>query len=352
MHKGKTGKHFPLFIYFIFVSLSTLILPLTLASVSAAPGPTFNTLKEELLFRHQLAAGAGAGAGFPLPQYPPGPAPALLPALAQVAAAPPPAEAAHTSEASLSPDSKETGGSAGEASPGQAETSSDTSEKRRSRKQKPRKMIFGEGEREENTETEEEGSSVSRDRSPRERHGSASSYSRDEVQQEPEDLTIARKKEAEPGAGLLAYRAATAISEFGLRRDTADLEEAGYPFTAAARTAKPPQRNRSEGSEGSLSASDPLSAHSTPNAKFRADELEDERRASNDEDERGVSPPMAHPSMYNQLFGGQAAAILSGHAAAVPLQVGVAPGLARDYREKEAELLHSALVQHKEISQQ
>ena len=53
--------------------------------------------------------------------------------------------------------------------------SDSNSEKRRSRKQKPRKMIFGEQEREETTETEEEGGS-SRDRSPRERHASTSSY--------------------------------------------------------------------------------------------------------------------------------------------------------------------------------
>ena len=98
----------------------------------------------------------------------------------------------------------------------------------------------------------------------------------------------------------------------------------------------------SEGSEGSLSASDPLSAHSTPNEKFRSDDLEDGR----EDDERGVSPPMSHPSMYNQLFGGSAAAAiqlgLSG--AAVPLRG------ARDYIEKEGEIM--AMVTHKEISQQ
>ena len=127
-----------------------------------APGPTFSSLKEELLFRHTMAA------GFPLPQYPP--APPLL-----TTVSPPDLDTSHPSpHPSLSPDSKETTGSAD--SPGQAENLSDSnSEKRRSRKQKPRKMIFGEQEREETTETEEEGGS-SRDRSPRERHGSSSSF--------------------------------------------------------------------------------------------------------------------------------------------------------------------------------
>ena len=132
-----------------------------------AAAPTFSSLKEELLFRHTMAA------GFPLPQYPP--APALLSTIS-----PPDLQLDTASHASLSPDSKETSGSAD--SPGQAENLSDSnSEKRRSRKQKPRKMIFGEQEREreENTETEEDGGS-SRDRSPRDRHQSASSSYRDE----------------------------------------------------------------------------------------------------------------------------------------------------------------------------
>ena len=60
MHKGKTGKHF-LFYFYNFCFAVPLTPALTQASVSAAPGPTFNTLKEELLFRHQLAAGAGTG---------------------------------------------------------------------------------------------------------------------------------------------------------------------------------------------------------------------------------------------------------------------------------------------------
>ena len=64
-------------------------------------------------------------------------------------------------------------------------------------------------------------------------------------------------------------------------------------------------RNRSEGSEGSLTASDPLSAHSTPNEKFRSDDLDGSE--DKDDDDRGVSPPMSHPSMYNQLFGAPAA---------------------------------------------
>jgi len=289
------------------------------------------------LFRQRMAA------GFPLPQYPPAPSlltsPPQLPPVAQLGGQTPAVDQLEVSShhSSLSPDSKETTGSAGDTSPGHNENLSDTnSEKRRSRKQKPRKMIFGENGGDENTE-EEDGSS-SRDRSPRERHASSSSYNRDDVQQEPEDLTIrshARTKEE----AYLAYRASTAISEFGLRRDT-DLEEAGYPpFNATNRNAKP-ARNRSEGSEGSLSASDPLSAHSTPNEKFRSDDLEDDK----DDDDRGVSPPMSHPSMYNQLFGhrGPAAIQLGLSGAAVPLT--------RDYMEKESEML--AMVAHKEISQQ
>ena len=231
-----------------------------------------------------------------------------------------------SSHASLSPESKETG----DTSPGHNETMSDSnSEKRRSRKQKPRKMIFGENE--ENTETEEDGSS-SRDRSPRERHASSSSYTRDEGG-EPEqglDLSVRRDKDA----GFLAYRASTAISE--LQTENSDYTAT---FNATKRSAKP-ARNRSEGSEGSLSASDPLSAHSTPNEKFRSgDDLEDDK----DDDERGVSPPMSHPGMYNQLFGGPAAIQLGLSGAAVPLT--------REYMEKESELL-AMVAQHKEISQQ
>lgn len=282
-------------------------------------------------------------AGFPLPQYPPAPSLASLTGAQQAALQQSAADLQQqqqemaSSHASLSPDSKETTGSAGD-SPGHNENLSDTnSEKRRSRKQKPRKMIFGENEREENTETEEDGSS-SRDRSPRERHVSSSSYNRDE-QQEPEDLTIRRDKEE----GFLAYRASTAISEFAMKRQAADNDsetENGYTatFNATNRNAKP-ARNRSEGSEGSLSASDPLSAHSTPNEKFRSDDMEDDK----DEDDRGVSPPMSHPAMYNQLFGGPAAIQLGLSGAAVPLT--------RDYRDKESEIM-AMVAQHKEISQQ
>ena len=313
-------------------------------------------MKEELLLRHSLAAGAGFP-GLPqslpqlpqsLPQYPP--VPSLLTTVQQPLAQHVDPGQEDGSHPSLSPDSKETSGSGAGDSPSHNENLSDTnSEKRRSRKQKPRKMIFGEGERGDTTETEEEGSSASRDRSPRERHASSSSYPGREEQQEPEDLTVrpGLKKEAATAAAnyLASYRAATAISEFGLRRDNAELEEAGLGYTPinlnANRNAKP-ARNRSEGSEGSLSASDPLSAHSTPNEKFRSDDLEDEK----EDDERGVSPPMSHPSMYNQLFGNSAAAAiqlgLSG--AAVPLRG------ARDYIEKEGEML--AMVTHKEISQQ
>ena len=266
-----------------------------------------------------------------MPQYPP--APGLL------TSAPQPQEQVDqqqlevNSHPSLSPESKETTGSAGD-SPSHNENLSDSnSEKRRSRKQKPRKMIFGEnGGTEINTE-EDDGGSSSRDRSPRDRHHSSSSYNRDDalpMQQEPEDLTVrphSRIKE-DP---YLSFHASTAIS---------DYDDAGYSsFNATNRNAKP-ARNRSEGSEGSLSASDPLSAHSTPNEKFRSDDLDDDK----DEDDRGVSPPISHhPSMYNQLFG---------HGAPAAIQLGLAGAavpLSRDYMEKESEML---AVMKKEISQQ
>merc|ERR1711976_780926 len=155
-------------------------------------------------------------------------------------------------------------------------------------------------------------------RSPRERHVSSSSYNRDDsIQQEPEDLTIRPKD----GNGFLTFRAKTEVSEY---------DDAGYSsFNATNRNAKP-ARNRSEGSEGSLSASDPLSAHSTPNEKFRSDDLDDEK----EDDERGVSPPISHhPSMYNQLFG---------HGAPAAIQLGLsgaAVPLSREYMEKESEML-------------
>merc|ERR1712061_11489 len=102
-----------------------------------------------------------------------------------------------------------------------------------------------------------------------------------------------------------------------------------------------PARNRSEGSDGSLSVSDPQSAHSTPKEKFRSDDLEDDD--DKDDDDRGVSPPLSHPSMYvrDDLFGGPSIQLgLSG--AAVPIS--------REYMEKESEML--AMVAQKEISQQ
>lgn len=237
-----------------------------------------------------------------------------------------------SSHPSLSPESKETNGSSD--SPSHNENLSDSnSEKRRSRKQKPRKMIFGEnGGTETNTE-EEDGGSSSRDRSPRDRHHSSSSYNRDDalpMQQEPEDLTVRSQSRTKEDA-YLSFHASTAIS---------DYDDAGYSsFNASNRNAKP-ARNRSEGSEGSLSASDPLSSHSTPNEKFRSDDLDDEK----DEDDRGVSPPISHhPSMYNQLFG---------HGAPAAIQLGLAGAavpLTRDYMEKESEML---AVMKKEISQQ
>ena len=103
------------------------------------------------------------------------------------------------------------------------------------------------------------------------------------------------------------------MSDFGLKseREKCQINQTEFdgillgdsePEEAAYRTGKP-ARNRSEGSEGSLTASDPLSAHSTPNEKFRSDDLDEDK----DDEDRGVSPPMSHPSMYNQLFGAPAA---------------------------------------------
>lgn len=269
-------------------------------------GPSFNTLKEELLFRHSMAA------GFPLPQYPPPP---------NIS----PPEADTSSQASMSPDSKETG--SGD-SPSHGENLSDSnSEKRRSRKQKPRKMIV-------NPEDDEG--------FPRERNVSSSSYHHEAampMQQEPEDLTIRCKEDD----AYLAYRAA-AVSDYSMKREPVEHLEASYAyrFTAANANMKKPARNRSEGSDGSLSVSDPQSAHSTPKEKFRSDDLEDDD--DKDDDDRGVSPPLSHPSMYvrDDLFGGPSIQLgLSG--AAVPIS-------SREYMEKESEML--AMVAHKEISQQ
>ena len=234
--------------------------------------PSFSSLKEELLFRHSLAQ------GFPLPQYP---LPVGMAGAGQ-----------EECSSQGSPDSKETAGS-GDGSDPRESLSDSNSEKRRSRKQKPRKLPTA----------EEEGR---RDSSP-------------VYQQEPEDLTV---RAGDRSSAYLAYRAG-AVSEFSMER-------------------RPEQRNRSEGSDGSLTASDPLSAHSTPGTeKFRSDDLK-ESDEDKEEDERGVSPPMSHPSIYNPLFGGPGAIQLGLAGAAVPIN--------REFIEKESEML--SMVAQKEISQQ
>jgi len=272
-------------------------------------GPSFNTLKEELLFRNSMAQ------GFPLPQYPPPPNIPSLP------------EPDTSSQASMSPDSKETG--SGD-SPSHGENLSDSnSEKRRSRKQKPRKMIQWSEGRDENAADDEGSARVT---------VSSSLYHREPtlpMQQEPEDLTVRSK----PEDAYLAYRAGS-VSDFSLKRESDENMETGfaYRFTAANANMNKPTRNRSEGSDESLSVSDPLSAHSTPKLdKFRSDDLEDD-------DERGVSPPLSHPAMFplNPLFGGPASIQLGLSGAAVPIS--------REYIEKESELL--TMVAQKQISQQ
>lgn len=162
------------------------------------------------------------------------------------------------------------------------------------------------------------------------------------MQQEPEDLTVRCKEDEE---AYLSYRAAT-VSDFSMKSEPVEQLEAGYHayrFSAANANMNKPARNRSEGSDGSLSASDPQSAHSTPKEKFRSDDLEDEE--DKEDDDRGVSPPLSHPSMYvrEDLFRGPTAIQLGLSGAAVPIS--------REYIEKEAEML-AMVAQHKEISQQ
>ena len=175
-----------------------------------------------------------------------------------------------------------------------------------------------------------------------------------------------RSKASAKEEGYLAFRAGANMSDFGIKSESIftsriqifDWMSAGDSESddSAYRKAKA-ARNRSEGSEGSLTASDPLSAHSTPNEKFRSDDLDGSE--DKDDDDRGVSPPMSHPSMYNQLFGAPAAIQLGlsgeqcearGRARTDLCIAGAAVPLNPDYIEKESEML--AMVAHKEISQQ
>ena len=260
--------------------------------------PNFANLKEGLFFRHSLAT------GFPLPQYPPPPSLAALNTSNN--AGPLMAQEEIMSQASLSPDSKDT--ESAHDSPGHGENLSDSnSEKRRSRKQKPRKMVWGSG---------EEGSPEEGDGS-RERHVSSSSFRSHSMQQEPEDLSVRAK------------------TDFEMLEDGSELP---YVYRLAAAQAQTQlageKRNRSEGSDESLASfSDPQSS-----SLLKEEGTEEEKEMM--EDDRGVSPPMSspHPNLYSPF----------------PIQLGLSGAalpLSHEMREREGEIM--AMVGKKqEISQQ
>jgi hypothetical protein len=303
----------------------------------ACAGQSFSSLKEELLFRHSL---------FPLPPYPP---PLSLSAANdfRLLRHHQPQDGGGRAP-SLTPDSKgETTGESG-GSPGRAETLSDSnSEKRRSRKQKPRRVVQWTEEDEEDEEEvledeeeeemmgEEGGSPPPRgeysagpqpaESSPKRRGGGG--RPRLPMQSEPEDLTMRVKSELD--ALQEAYRGA-AVSEFSFnayRRESSASEEA---VAAGRRHIKPEmpagdevRHRRSEGegepSDGSSQpSSPPLPLHrSTPASASSAtlkdklhssddlvtsgggrgsgshdDDLHDEDDEEDDDDDRGVSPPL------------------------------------------------------------
>ena len=240
-----------------------------------------SSLKEELLFRHSL------GAGF---QYP----------------APPGTEADRTS---LSPESKDTG-SGGSPSHGEA-LSDSCSEKKRARKQKPRRVVqWPEGSPDE--------------RYARARHSSEFSHGQP-MQQEPEDLTVKPRLEALRELQEYRRRQGSEYSFSNYRRESLEKAEKEAEYFKAERGAEY-FKKRGSGSEGS--------SHS-PQSTQRADEDE--------EDDRGVSPPLSHPPLYNPLFSGPAAIQLGLAAGALPL---------RFNGESEADRLGGGLVAKTEISQQ
>jgi hypothetical protein len=295
----------------------------------------FLNLKEELLLRY-------TGAGFPHSGI-------NIPATMK-----PTMDDGRSSNASLSPDSKDTG-SGGSPTPGEADS---TGEKRRSRKQKPRRVIQW---------TEEGGG----DESPR--NVSSTSFHRSPVvpeQTEPEDLTIFRNNHQDIRNRLSrdhdlvqAYQKERTISQYSMAAyavkeeepredeycDNDRVERVNHNFAHFNQVDKVKQEeehNRSE-EEGSTSVSDPHSAHSTPGAeKFRSEDMDE------DEDEkRGVSPPMSNTPFYNPLFSHPAAIQLGLASTTMPLaslaghaQVGRYAG------EKETEWEKN--IVHKEISQQ
>ena len=259
-----------------------------------------SSLKEELLFRHSLAG------GFPL-QYP---HPSLLDT-----------EADRTS---LSPGSKDTG--SGD-SPSHGENMSDSnSEKKRSRKQKPRRVVQWPEEGESPGEYEERNYNSAK----RGRHSSEFSHEAP-VQNEPEDLTTKPKLEA-----LKAYHKKRE-SEYSFSNYRRESEEDIKP----EKEEEFPGLKNLNRSEGERSEGSSHSPHSTQREKFRLDEADDE-----DEDDRGVSPPLGHPPLYNPLFSTPAAIQLGLAGTTMPLS-----SLNQRYNgDSESDRL--ALVTHKEISQQ
>ena len=305
----------------------------------------FLELKEQLLLRY-------TGAGFPHTGI-------SLPASIK----PPSAEdTSDPSNPSLSPDSKETG-SGGSPTPGEADS---TGEKRRSRKQKPRRVIQwqqGEGPRE-------------GEMSPRQLHVS-SSFSHDgpspvmPEQTEPEDLTIFRNSQDQLGQlkhdmrarlsrdGDLsqAFQKERSISQYSMaayaiKDDRSDRSEeggnreqfAGFGDTKM-KEEDPEEGRRSE--EGSTSVSDPHSAHSTPGDKFRSEaDMEEEE----EDVDKGVSPPLSSTPFLNPLFSHQTAIQLGLAGTAMPLATLASHQRAVFTADKEAEWEKNHVK--KEISQQ
>merc|ERR1712048_42321 len=222
-------------------------------------------------------------------------------------------------------------------SPRDGENLSDSnSEKRRSRKQKPRKMIS-------HYEDEDMGEE-SDERSPRDRHMSSSSFGQSQpddhlMQQEPEDLSFRPPSQNERRIELEHH---VEIYRQSLKDD--NIQHGGV-------------RNRSEGSDGSLSVSDdgPASLHSTPKDKYQGGEdLDlDDKDGDGDDDDRGVSPPTGHGGAFSGGLFGSTHGVH--HQGMLPIRLGLSGAalpISRDYMEKEKEILAMVAKQQQEISQQ